>query len=112
MRCIHCGYSYVNYSDVNYSDRNIPEGVCKACGWMYIGISEGTERKAVARADIILDMFEQHYSVKNIQQIHQLMVDLTYGSEDDEDIMQCVGFLRQILEKAYDEELETLAKVG
>ena len=72
---------------------------------MHLGLSPEVETKVVVTTQFVLAAYQQHYTVKTVKDVHQLMVDLMYGSEDDEQIMETVGMLRRILSTAVDQEL-------
>lgn len=91
--CCHCG------APIEKGD------FCTACEWIHLGLCEKVEQETVIAARYILCAFDQHYIVNTVNEVHQLMVDLMYGSEDDEKIMTCVGMLRNILAVAVVKEL-------
>ena len=93
--CPHCGFPIEEKYDF-----------CAACEWMHLGISPEVEMKTVAAAQFVLAAYQQHYVVRTIDEVHQLMVDLMVGCED-ELTMEAVGLLRKILEVAVDKELES-----
>ena len=93
--CIHCGFPTSDGASF-----------CCACEWMHLGLSPEIEKRAVIAAQFMLDAYQQHFKVTTVEEVHQLMVDLMYGSEKDELVMNCVGMLRKVLEVAVEEELQ------
>ena len=91
--CPHCGFLIEDKYDF-----------CSACEWMHLGIRPEVEVKTVAAAQFILAAYHQYYVVNSIEEVHQLMVDLMVGCED-ELTLEAVGLLRKILEVAVDQEL-------
>ena len=90
-RCCHCGM-YVED----------PADLCSACEILHLGYTNEIAREVVDKARVILTIHELRFTVSTVEEVHQLMVDLMYGSEDDENVMSCVGFLRKILTQARD----------
>lgn len=91
--CPHCGFPIEEKYDF-----------CAACEWIHLGIRPEIEVKAVNAAQFTLAVYQQHYNVNSIEEVHQLMVDLMVGCED-EHVLECVGLLRKILEVASEQEI-------
>ena len=93
--CIHCGLPLQHERAT----------ICNACQWMHLGLHPEIQAHVVIVANYMLAAYNTHFMVKTVEQTHQLMVDLMYGSEDDEKIMEVSGLLRRILEVAVEEEM-------
>lgn len=84
--CINCG--------IQTED---PVTICSACEILHLGYTPEIARDIVDKARSAFVLYDVHINVYTVEDVHQTMVDLMYGSEEDEDIMACVGHLRQIL---------------